>query len=381
MPPTATLLPSATPTPPPTSTPLPAVQPQLALGDNHSCLLHADGKVSCWGWNEFGQSGHPVTDKTISETAVPGLTGITRISAGAYHTCALDWQGDVYCWGRNNNGQLGNGSTTDSAIPVKVSGLDGKVITQISAGSNHTCALDQHGQAYCWGSNRDGKLGGKSTDFAVSSPQPVEGIPNPVTLISAGSSHTCAVDTAGGLWCWGAGDFGQVGLAPFANSAKPNQVTTLTGKVVNMEAGWFHTCLLNDAGAVLCWGKNQEGELGNAAQISRADLVGPVDMAKDVRLLAVGGQETCAVKNDDTVWCWGRNPYGQIGDQTRVDHLIPWEIHLPGKVTQIAIGGSHACALGASEKVYCWGADDLGQLGSAGILAIPTPTPTVMATK
>lgn len=372
-----TLTSTAAPIPTQTNTPYPAVDEQIAAGDNHTCLLHTNGTVSCWGWNQYGQSGQSINQTVVTESPVNRLEGITRISAGAYHTCALDQSGQVWCWGRNNDGQLGNGSDQDSAVPTRVAGFSGRSIRTISAGSMHTCAIDYQGSVWCWGSNRMGKLGQPADVFSYSTPQQVTALSTAAEQIAAGSSHTCAVDTHRDLWCWGEGIFGQVGLNPFASSAAPVRISTLTEKIVSMQAGWFHTCLLTESGRVLCWGKNQDGQLGNAAQISRADPVSPVKMDNGVSLLASGGQSNCSIAADQITYCWGRNNYGQIGDQTSTDRLIPIAVKLPIVPTQITVGGSHVCALDGAGQVYCWGANDVGQLGTYQINAIPTATMTV----
>ena len=379
--PTLTAIPSETPTPLPTDTPTPVVYPpvdeQLALGDNHTCLLHSTGTVSCWGWNQYGQTGQSNETIVTGEETITGLVGIQAVSAGAYHTCALDQQGQVWCWGRNNDGQLGDGTNQDSPTPVLVRGFLDRMIQAISAGSMHTCAIDRQGGVWCWGSNRNGKLGQAVDSFSFNTPQQLTSLATPVSLIAAGSSHTCAVDANHDLWCWGEGTFGQVGLNPFAGSTQPVLLTHLNEEVISIQAGWFHTCLLTASGRVMCWGKNQDGQLGNAAQISRADLVSPVNMAADVQLLASGGQSNCSLKKDGSLTCWGRNNYGQIGDQTTIERLIPVPVHLPFVPKQLAIGGSHACELGAEGQIACWGANDLGQLGSYGTNPVPTPTVTV----
>jgi alpha-tubulin suppressor-like RCC1 family protein len=369
--PTPSIVPSSTPIP----TSLPDIEEQLTSGDNHTCRLHANHTVSCWGWNQFGQAGQAPENGMVAETAVDSLSGIVRISAGAYHTCAVDSQGQVFCWGRNNNGQLGDGTEKDLFIPELVQGLEGVDIQQISSGAMHTCAVDTAGAVWCWGSNRDGKLGTGSDKFINSLPEKVTGLPNPVDQVASGSTYTCALDKTRTIWCWGDGAFGEIGLQPFKGSSTPVKVTTVTEKVLTFQAGWFHTCYLTVSGRVSCWGKNQEGELGNASNISLAEPVSPVTMDKDVRMLAVGGQESCTVRDDDQVYCWGRNNYGQIGDHSRVDRLIPMAVTLPEKINQLSVGGSFVCALGQSGQTYCWGADDLEQAGAFSIN--PTLTPTI----
>jgi alpha-tubulin suppressor-like RCC1 family protein len=373
VPPTAT----ATPTPQPTATPYPPVKEQLGLGDNHTCRLHPDGDVSCWGWNQFGQAGQPISSISIEEMPVPGLHGIVTISAGAYHTCALDWNGQIWCWGRNNVSQLGDESQVNSAIPVQVHFPKSVKMVALSTGSVHSCAIEQSGQVYCWGSNRDGKLGTGTSESFSGVPEKVKGLPSPIQMISLGSGHTCALGAIQDIWCWGDGSFGQIGLNPFASSANPVKLATFTQGVVSLQAGWFHTCVLLTDGSVKCWGKNQEGELGNAALISRADPVSPVAMDKEVTLLAVGGQTSCVLAKEQQVFCWGRNHHGQVGDQTLINRLLPTIIKLSETPAVMYLGGSHACEISVSNKIVCWGADDLNQLGTYSLYPVEDPTQSV----
>jgi pimeloyl-ACP methyl ester carboxylesterase len=136
-------------------------------------------------------------------------SGVSAVSAGNYHTCALTQAGGVKCWGNNGFGQLGDGTTTDHTTPLDVVGLSSGV-SVVSAGSNHTCALTQSGGVKCWGGNSDGQLG-DGTTTARRTPVNVVGLSSGVSAVSASSSHTCAVTQSGGVKCWGYGDNGQLG--------------------------------------------------------------------------------------------------------------------------------------------------------------------------
>src|SRR5690606_13204900 len=127
---------------------------------------------------------------------------VQAITAGYQHTCALTTTGAVWCWGRNGFGQLGDGSTNTQPAPVQVSGLPSNIIT-ITAGDQHTCALTDTGAAWCWGYNQYGQLGDGASNSPETTPVQVSGFPSDVTAIAAGSWHTCALTDTGDAWCWG----------------------------------------------------------------------------------------------------------------------------------------------------------------------------------
>ena len=198
----------------------------------------------------------------------------TLIAAGNAHACIIR-AGQAYCWGLNSSGQLGNSSTTQSLVPVAVttSGvLAGKTLTQITAGNSHTCALDSSGTAYCWGANGNGQLGNSSTTqslvpVAVTTSGVLSG--KTLTQISADENgmYTCALDSAGAAYCWGAASFGQLGNGGVASTpGVPVAVVTsgvLSGKVLTQIAtGSGSTCAVASTGAAYCWGQGVNGELG-----------------------------------------------------------------------------------------------------------------------
>lgn len=371
--PTATTIPTATPTP------YPPVKPQLAAGDYHTCLLSPRGTVKCWGWNDFGQSGSSGDVEQVLPGEELALQGIVQISASAFHTCAVDAVNRVFCWGRNNNGQLGDGTTVDSSLPVQVTALSGTRIAGVTAGTFHTCAWEQDGRAWCWGSNRDGKLGSGSDDFNTLLPGQVPTPVNQVVAMAAGADFTCAAGRSGEIWCWGNGQFGQTGNKLMTGSRLPETSINLIPDVTALVAGWFHTCAITKGGEIACWGKDYEGALGNSGTASRAlaALVTGISNKKEVSLLVAGGRSGCAVTTQNELYCWGKNDYGQIGNGSVNDALLPSLITgVQGKIISIAVGASHTCALTEENNLWCWGANDHWQLGmeSAEPALVPVMT-------
>jgi len=226
-----------------------------------------NGSAMCWGYNSNGQLGNGSSGTgtdNATPNAVTGLESVESISAGNTHTCAVLDNGSAMCWGWNGNGQLGNDSTNDNATPGAVTGLES--VKSISAGLNHTCAVLDDGSARCWGNNTHGKLGNGSTTSGTDlTPNAVSGLGS-VKSISAGFHHTCAVLDNGSVTCWGYNYNGQLGDGTTSTSNSPVSVSGL-GSVNSISAGGningSYTCALLDNGSAMCWGYNNDGQLGN----------------------------------------------------------------------------------------------------------------------
>ena len=296
----------------------------VTSGRIHTCALTAAG-VSCWGHNTYGQLG----DGTLVSSAVPvevsGLGDIGKVSAGGYFSCAVTDSGGVNCWGRNNSGQLGDGTTEGSSVPVDVSGLDAGV-ADISAGGAHACALTVGGGIKCWGDNTVAQVGNpEAPSPAASTPYDVTNLTAGVADISAGNGHTCALRVGGGVRCWGMNFDGQLGSGNFI-SGGPFDVIDLTSDVIAISAGGFHTCALMSAGGVKCWGENEQGQLGNGLYGLFAYSNVPVDVVGlDGAAVAIstGKRHSCALMVDGAIMCWGANGNGTLGDGTRTRRVTP----------------------------------------------------------
>ena len=284
-------------------------------------------------------------------------TGLSTLNA---HTCALTAAGGVRCWGWNKYGQLGDGTRTTRDTPVNVTGLASGV-TQIAAGGFHTCALLASGGVKCWGSNGTGELGDGTTARRLA-PIDVAGLGSGVVQIVAGYQHTCALTAASGVKCWGWNEYGQLGDNSTTSRLIPTDVSGLTSGVTRITGGGYYTCALTAAGGAKCWGSNSSGQLGDDSTTNRlvpADVSG---LTSGVTQITGGGFHTCALVSA-IVKCWGSNEYGQVGDDSTIDRLIPADVSgLTSGVTRITGGGFHTCAVvGGGAK--CWGSNDFHQLG------------------
>ena len=239
-----------------------------------------------------------------------------QITAGSDHTCALTNAGAAYCWGSNTYGRLGNGAETNSLTPVPVSG--GLIFTTIVAGGTHTCALTNADDAYCWGNNAVGQLGNGSTSLS-SVPVAVAGGLKFLTLAATGD-HTCGLIASGAAYCWGKNDFGQLGNGTASGSATPGSTTPIpvSGALhfVALDAGGYHTCGIVGSGAAYCWGLNESGQLGNGLQSGNAGSLVPTAVSGGLIFTAIytGYYHTCGLAEQQAVYCWGSNLFGGLGD-------------------------------------------------------------------
>lgn len=312
-----------------------------------------------------------------------GVLPLTAISAGGTHACGIA-RGELYCWGTSTTGALGLGATTVTNTPTKVAGaLAGKIVTDVSTGTDHTCAIAD-GAAYCWGSPANGRLGNSQTSGTYTAPVAVavSGVLSgrTVTGISAGGAHSCAV--ADGLaFCWGLNTNGRLGNSSTTQSATAVAVTTASGllqgrTVTDISAGGAHSCAVAD-GLAFCWGVNTSGRLGNN---STSQSTSPVAVTatgalsdRSVTAISAGDQHTCAVA-DALAFCWGSTTNGRLGNGviTAGTQSTPVAVNgtvaTLGKVTAISAGFTHSCAI-ADGSAHCWGAGGSGQIGNGATTA------------
>jgi len=333
--------------------------------------------------SEYGSS---VQDGVWSGHTPPGEPTWKQISSNTYHTCAIGTDSKAYCWGYNTYGQLGNGSTTDSHSPVAVntSGvLSGKTITSITVGENHTCAVASDNNAYCWGFNFNGQLGNNSTSNSnVPVAVNTSGVLSGKTIISPISIreyHACAVASDNNAYCWGYNNKGQLGNNSTSQSTVPVAVNTagvLSGKTLTAVAvGQYSSCALASDGTVYCWGENVYGQLGNnstsESHVPVAVNTSGVLSGKTVSNITSGYQNVCSIASDNNAYCWGRGDYGQLGNNSTSQSNVPAAVNtagvLSGKTISSIKGGLyHTCAVASDNNAYCWGRGDYGQLGNSG---------------
>jgi alpha-tubulin suppressor-like RCC1 family protein len=334
-----------------------------ALGD-HTCALTSGGGVLCWGDNQYGQLGNGTTTDSNLPVAVSGLgSGVVSLATGSAHSCAFTSGGAALCWGKNDQGQLGDGTTTSSSIPVAVSGL-GSGVVAMAAGYRHTCATTAAGAAFCWGEDDDGEVGDGTSGAPSLAPVAVSGLSSGVAGLAVGLDHSCALTDAGSVLCWGDDFYGQLGDGGFGGSAVPVAVSGLPGGVTALAAGSQHTCALTDGDDVLCWGRNDDGQVGEATIRVHRVPVAVADLPGGITRIEAGWVHTCAIAGAGSLWCWGGNQHLQLGDGTATETHVPTAaIGLGSGIAAIAAGFQHTCARDAGGAVLCWGYNILGELG------------------
>ncbi|MGD0167484.1 MAG: hypothetical protein ABSC51_09400 [Gaiellaceae bacterium] len=318
------------------------VASQVSAGGFHTCALRNDGAVECWGLNTSGQLGNNSTTNSSSPVMVSNLTTATQISAGKYHTCAVRTDGTVWCWGDNTYGQLGNNSTANSSTPVQVLGVGGTGyltgVAEVSADGNISCARLTSGGVRCWGHNQYGQLGNNTTTDQHT-PVNVVGVGGTGTLanvidIDAGANQACALISGGTVDCWGYNGDGQLGNGTTTDSHVPVQVVGVGGtgylsNVTQISGGRLHACALVSGGTVYCWGDNGNGELGDGTTTNRSTPV-PAGSISTAAAVSAGEYHSCATLSDGTAQCWGAAAYGQVGDGTTSDTSTPVTVIGPG---------------------------------------------------
>lgn len=294
----------------------------------------------------------------------------TGVAVGRTHACTIV-SGEVRCMGDNDHGQLGDGTRIPSAIPVTVMNDNGTPLAPVSAlaaGDDFTCALLVAGTVECWGSDAFGQMGPLAPGTAPRT-HPVQIVSLlGVQRITAGHDHACALNGAGSVLCWGRNQQGQLGRGNTLDSPQAFPVLGVVASTIG--AGDSHTCaviLVPVAGTVRCWGANSRSQLGNGGAV-RSTVPVSVIGASAVVQVDGGAEHTCAVRSDGLAYCWGRNPDGRIGDGTTTNRSVPVFVRNSSgtainNFTQIVAANSHTCALQGNGKERCWGGNALSQLG------------------
>lgn len=368
---------------------------------NEGCVREsgAQGICEAQGVCSFPDSACPGSRRRLAAqgnkgACVPVASCISHVSVGAGHVCVLRTDNAVYCWGDNTAGKLGDGTTINRESPVRIDALPHSpqlFVTQVAAGEVQTCALLNTGAVYCWGANGARELGnGTAVDRSLTPVQTLalaaDGGTEPfvATVISVGGKHTCAIGPDKRAYCWGENQSGnhggQCGVDPMLADDVPvaTEVAGLEG-VVEIGAGDEFTCARKDDKSLWCWGANGQGELGNG---TIADSFRPVNVGgiSSVSSLAVGDESSCARRADSSVWCWGYGGSGALGNGSLDNGLVPVRV---GTADQIGMGGTGftVCLIDVEGVLTCFGDNSKGQAGTGSTEPnITTPTPAQLVT-
>ena len=351
------------------------------LIDQYSDLANTFRFAGLWTWgqNTYGGLGNNSTTNTSSPVqTVSGGTNWKSVANGFYHTAAIKTDGNLWTWGFNVYGQLGDNSSTDKSSPVQtVSG--GTNWKSVSCNAYHTAAIKTDGSLWLWGRNNYGQLGDNSVTSKSSPVQTVAGGTN-WKSVTNGLYHTAAIKTDGTLWSWGRGDFGQLG--DNSSTGKSSPVQTVSGgtnwKLVS--CGFYHTAAIKTDGNLWTWGYNVYGELGdNSGSTGKSSPVQTVSGGTNWKSVSCGGFNTAAIKTDGTLWTWGRNAtYGQLGDNSTTAKSSPVQTVSGGtNWKSVAAGFYRSAAIKTDGTLWTWGLNASGQLGDNSVTSKSSPVQTV----
>jgi alpha-tubulin suppressor-like RCC1 family protein len=386
----------------PTSSPV----AQIALGNNHNCLVLVTRQARCWGDGTSGKLGNgglldqpaptevlgriPYAIGTPTPVAIPPFRA-TALGVGLWHSCAVRMDGIAHCWGDGDFYQLGQPFRRNSTVPLAVGYANGFV--DVDAGEIFSCGVTGAGDAYCWGDDRYGRLGtgpGGSSGLVAGGRFFVE--------IDVGWRHACALTPQGEAYCWGDHTTGQLGTGSVAAPSTCNSTSACSPSPVpvaggiefrSLSAGQFHTCGLAVDDILYCWGSNNHGQLGIGTKTGPEVCTGvpsgpppycstsPVAVGSEgdyVRVAAALGDHTCALTEQGSAECWGENTDLQLGNPTNTDALLPTPV--VGTEAWIDIAGANrtTCALRQDGRAFCWGA-----LVSFGQVATVSSTPVTLS--
>lgn len=352
-------------------------------GRFQTCAVNVAGEVFCAGVKPHGSKW------PFGAVVLPANAIATEISVGAAHACAVTQDGALYCWGENRFGQLGQGDTmprlnppkdNNPATPLAVQVDAARKWVRVSAGVQHTCALDVFGEAFCWGVNSFGRLGDGTTEqrllpAAVSSPNAKLRF----ISIAAADTYTCAVEIGGRVYCWGQNHQGRL-AKPAGELSFPTPQLVSGGALddrfaVDVDASAGSVCALvrksNEKLRPVCWGENSKGQLGRpAATAQETPAFFETPQTKHVLSLAMGEEHGCLfMQGDASPHCWGAAQNNRLGNDVKGFEPFFALIGLFSNVVTASFGANHGCALYASvdntsndnSNVYCWGLNNYNQ--------------------
>ena len=321
--------------------------------DDDRCIPNCSG-LEC-GPNGCGGLCGPGC--TPNELCRDGLCLSFQLDSSPFTSCAVIDE-TPYCWGDNREGQVGDGTTTSRALPREVSGLSG--VEQIATSGEHTCAVVSGGDLWCWGENDEGQLGG-GVGPSVVEPQRFETLLD-VRNVQCGTGFTCVVRSGGTVWCWGNGAGGRLGDGTGVDRPEPVQVLSVSD-VRGLRARHLRACAWTVDDRVFCWGSGSFSCIDGSGE----DFLSPVEIVSlagaGVRDMALGVDHSCALTEEGEVLCWGRNDCGEIGIgvYTYVEDTPETVLGL-GRVVAISSEYAHTCALDEDRRGFCWGEGTRGEL-------------------
>ena len=355
----------------------------VVAGGEHTCAILNDGSVKCWGRNHKGQlASGDYTDRSTPTPTDLLPRPVVKLALGHQHTCVVLDDGTARCWGDNFYGQLGNGDDgVADRVPQTPQGFGSTgSVTDIACGEEFTCAIRTDGTVVCWGRGGSGQIG-HGAFSGITTPYPTSPTISAID-IALGGKAACALLQDGSVKCWGNNDYGQLGIGESSGSYFSPQAmgSPLGGKAKSIVMSWYpgtkqdHVCAPMENGDVMCWGWNSNDILGLGNGDDPAAISSPTispSMSSVTQDVTMGGEHTCIVYNSGPVGvgCFGDNYYGQFAGTSP----YAWS-PIGSSAANISAGYRHTCAVMDDDSVYCWGANGNGQLGTDNTLTQSEPT-------
>lgn len=346
---------------------------QAQAGGYHVLAKKTNGSIWAWGWNYYGQLGQGTID-LISHGSTPAQVGTatnwTVLAPGNADNVATRSDGTLWAWGNDSDGGLGYLSRVLQPVAAQFG-----PVAAASGGETHTAVIRADGTLWLFGSNGNGQLGIGASDTSQH-PIPTQIQPGTQwTSVATGPLHTAAVRSDGTLWTWGYNNKGQLGDGTTTQRNSPVQVGTDT-TWLRVSAGYYFTVGLRTDGTLWAWGYNTDGQMGNGSASSTSQLQ-PVQIgtATDWAALACGWSHVLAIRQNGTLWAWGNNAYGQVGDgTTTTPRASPLQVGTSTQWRSIAAGQSHSIATQQDGTLWGWGYNGAGELGDGTYTSHSSPT-------
>lgn len=346
----------------------------VSAGDGFSLGITTEGRLFAWGYNLNGEGGRLTTTNVSTPTLVsgPATTSWSAIAAAGQFSLGITSLGALYAWGAGGQGRLGDGTVTSKSSPVKIGSSSW---TAVGAGAGTGYGIDAVGRLFAWGLNTSGQVG-ISTLISVSSPVLVSGPASTSWVqVAGGGLHVLAATTTRALYAWGLGTSGQLGTNAALTVSSPVLVASparpLSWKQIS--TGYRHAVAIRSDNTLWAWGNNTSGQLGDGTLVATST---PIQIGSlSWNSVAAGPIHSSAIRSDGTLWAWGFNAFGQLGDLSTITKSSPVLVSGPAGASwqAIANGGAHILGITTTGKLYAWGLGTSGQLGNNAALSVSSP--------
>jgi alpha-tubulin suppressor-like RCC1 family protein len=349
-----------------------------AAGNSNTAAIDTVGRLFTWGYGNNGNLGDGTT-VTKSSPVLIGSSSWTKVAVGNSNSMAIDINGGLYTWGGGSSGQLGDSTTVQRSTLTKIGTSSWSMV---SAGPSHCAAIDAVGRLFTWGNNATGQLGDGQT---VNQSSPVLISTSSWAMVYASQSHTSAIDVTGRLAVWGQGTVGAIGDGTIISKSSPVVLAAFTATITQslnsytswskISAGNNHTAAIDSFNSLYTWGYNINGQLSDGTTVNKSSPVAIIaSQAATWKQISQNEFFTLGIRNQDSsLWAWGRNIAGALGDGTTIDKSSPVKIGT-SSWAYVSAGNSHSAAIDTTGALYAWGSNTTyGQLGDGTVVNKSSP--------